>query len=53
MTLENHCKSPEIEVLEEKIHLISEYQKPYIANLLKRMAHRSDYRQEMKKIKNF
>jgi hypothetical protein len=40
LTLQTECKNQEneIETLEEKIHLITKYQKPYIANSLIRMA---------------
>jgi len=40
VTLQSEGKSPENEMqtLQEKIHLITKYQKPYIANSLKRMA---------------
>jgi flagellar biosynthesis chaperone FliJ len=31
----------EMETLAEKIHLISKYQKPYVSNSLKKMAHES------------
>jgi hypothetical protein len=43
VTLQSEGKIPEneMETLEEKIHLISRYQKPYIANSLKKMAQES------------
>ena len=43
MTLQSEGKNleDEMETLQEKIHLITKYQKPYIANSLKRMAQKS------------
>ena len=43
MTLQSEGKNleDEMETLQEEIHLITKYQKPYIANSLKRMAQKS------------